>query len=171
MIESDEGIKNAIGVHRLDENGIPRSQSFTNTREKTPEYQVKDKTINLSLEDINKELNINSLIVAQERGYEVMYRPIDSLENPVNYLVKNIDRKGKKEVTLYSPLIPGDVVISIDSIPSVIKGIVDPNSSNMTAEDKDQTLKNKQAIVKPTTSFDNKISEDDALNNLLNNLC
>ena len=63
------------------------------------------------------------------------------------------------------------VIVSVSDIKNKIVAIIDPSTSNITEEDKDQIINNQKAIVKPETSYNNNVSEEDAANNFLDKLC
>jgi len=162
--EIEGKLREVLAIYRFDKDGNIKSQNFGYVRENTPSKEFKSETV--TLESINKNINVDNLTIAKERGYEVLYTPFGQV-TPNPYKISKIN---KKTVTLSSP-ISGDVTIKIEDLSTVIQGVVDPKSINVTTEDNDTILENKKSIVQNQTVYNNKLTKEEAKNNFINKLC
>ena len=161
-MEIDGKMRNVIGVYRIVDN-IVKEKPFTYIRENI--IKTEEDKSNLTLEDMNKNINKFSLEAAKVQGYEVLYAP-EKNSQPSRYSISKI---AGDNVTLEG--LGDKVIVSVSDIKNKIVAIIDPSTSNITEEDKDQIINNQKAIVKPETSYNNNVSEEDAANNFLDKLC
>jgi len=161
-MEIDGKMRNVIGVYRIVDN-IVKEKPFTYVRENI--IKTEEDKSNLTLEDMNKNINKFSLEAAKVQGYEVLYAP-EKNSQPSRYSISKI---AGDNVTLEG--LGNKVIVPVSDIKNKIVAIIDPSTSNITEEDKDQIINNQKAIVKPETSYNNNVSEEDAANNFLDKLC
>ena len=161
-MEIDGKMRNVIGVYRIVDN-IVKEKPFTYVRENI--IKTEEDKSNLTLEDMNKNINKFSLEAAKVQGYEVLYAP-EKNSQPSRYSISKI---AGDNVTLEG--LGDKVIVPVSDIKNKIVAIIDPSTSNITEEDKDQIINNQKAIVKPETSYNNNVSEEDAANNFLDKLC
>jgi hypothetical protein len=120
-----------------------------------------------TLDQLNKDINKDSLKIAKEKGYEIEYNSLDNPDKSGNYIISKIT---KDFVYLSNPAM-GDIKIPVNSISSVIKAIVEPGKKNFTQEDQDKLKENKAVINNSNVSFNDNLTEDQTSSNLKDNLC
>lgn len=135
--------------------------------EKQVEKEIKDKEEADTLEELNKDINKNSLKIAKEKEYEVEYESLDNPEKSGNY---NISKITKNFVYLTHPAM-GEIKVPVNIISSTIKAIVKPGKKKFTKEDQDKLKENKAVVNTSDVSFDDKLTEDQTSSNLKDNIC
>jgi hypothetical protein len=135
--------------------------------EKQIETEIKNKEEADILENLNKDINKESLKIAREKEYEVEYESIDNPEKSGNY---NISKITKNFVYLTHPAI-GEIKVPVNTISSTIKAIVKPGKKKFTKEDQDKLKENKAVVNNSDVSFDDKLTEDQTSSNLKDKIC
>lgn len=132
---------------------LPKEEKVPVTKEET-------------VEDINKNINSDTLKNAMKQGYEVVY---DSLDNPDaggRYLVKSVS---KKYVILSRPGTT-DIKVPIDSVSSVIKEIIKPGDIQ-TSTEAPVVIADNEKVVKNVEDEFKDISPEEAGNDFLSKFC
>lgn len=121
----------------------------------------------ITLEQLNKDINKESLKIAKEKGYEVEYNSLDNPDKSGNYVISKIT---KNFVSLTNPSM-GEIKVPVNTISSTIKAIVEPGKKNFSQEDQDKLKENKAVVNNSDVSFNDKLTEDQTSSNLKDNIC
>jgi hypothetical protein len=138
---------------------------------RTSEYKApvkKQETIpDLSAETINKDINIESLKSAKQKGFDIEYQSsTDSTKNG-RYTITEIT---KNSVSLTN--VQGQkVVVKKEDIASSITQVIDPKGVKGKKETIDTMANNQKTVATLSITLTPGISKSDALNNILNSKC
>jgi len=131
--------------------------------------QVKDTTTpDITIEDLNKEINSEALKTAMERDYSVVYENVNNPEDSGQYFVEKVE---KNSVSLKSPITKKTVEVSTKDIPTSIESINDTEKPLSTTDDITKVENNQKITDNIAGDVDNTKSVDDAANDFFENIC
>jgi hypothetical protein len=141
--------------------------AWVRTSEYKPPVDKQESIPDLSAETINKDINIESLKSAKQKGFDIEYQsPTDSTKNG-RYTITEIT---KNSVSLTN--VQGEkVVVKKEDIASSIKEVIDPKGVKGKKETIDTMANNQKTVATLSISLTPGISKSDALNNILNSKC
>lgn len=141
--------------------------AWVRTSEYKPPVDKQESIPDLSAETINKDINIESLKSAKQKGFDIEYQsPTDSAKNG-RYTITEIT---KNSVSLTN--VQGEkVVVKKEDIASSIKEVIDPKGVKGKKETIDTMANNQKTVATLSISLTPGISKSDALNNILNSKC
>ncbi len=142
---------------------------LTYIRESTPKNEKAKVEVpeskQATIETLNQNININSLQVAKDRNYEVMYESVDNPEKNGRYIIKEI-----KENSVSLSGLSGDISVKTENIPNEIKSIIDIQGIQNSKEDIDTAVQNQSAIKNVNITYTEK-SEDELKKDIQDNIC
>jgi hypothetical protein len=141
--------------------------AWVRTSEYKPPVDKQESIPDLSAETINKDINIESLKSAKQKGFDIEYQsPTDSTKNG-RYTITEIT---KNSVSLTN--VQGEkVVVKKEDIASSIKEVIDPKGVKGKKETIDTMANNQKTVATLSISLTPGISKSDALKNILNSKC
>lgn len=122
----------------------------------------------LSVEDLNEQIDDKALSAAKERNYTVSYENINNPEQSGQYFVENV---GKDSVSLKSLITKEEVKVPTENIPESIKSINDTEKPVSTTDDVTKVEKNQTITDGVIKDIDNSKSLDEAADDFFENIC
>ena len=122
----------------------------------------------LSVEDLNEQIDDKALSAAKERNYTVSYENVNNPEQSGQYFVENV---GKDSVSLKSLITKEEVKVPAENIPESIKSINDTEKPISTTDDVAKVEKNQTITDGVIKDIDNSKSLDEAANDFFENIC
>jgi hypothetical protein len=122
----------------------------------------------LSVEDLNEQIDDKALSAAKERNYTVSYENVNNPEQSGQYFVENV---GKDSVSLKSLITKEEVKVPAENIPESIKSINDTEKPISTTDDVAKVEKNQTITDGVIKDIDNSKSLDQAANDFFENIC
>ena len=121
----------------------------------------------LSLEDINKDINLKSLAFAKDKNYEVVYESVTKPEYNGRYMIKSIS---KNYVTLKG--LSKSVVVKTKEIKDKIKEVVNNKIIPSSPVDTETIIKNIDTVKKNDIVIDDTLTDiEQALKIINDKLC
>lgn len=150
---------------------LTNGRQFTYIRENPVKWNVKAETkpviTDLSLEDINKDINLDSLAIAKDKNYEVVYESVTKPEDNGRYMIENIS---KNSVTLKG--LSKSVVVKTEEIKENIKEVVDNKIIPSSPVDTETIINNINTVKKNDIVIDDTLTDmEEALRIINEKLC
>lgn len=150
---------------------LTNGRQFTYIRENPVKWNVKTETkpiiTDLSLEDINKDINLDSLAIAKDKNYEVVYESVTKPEDNGRYMIENIS---KNSVTLKG--LSKSVVVKTEEIKENIKEVVDNKIIPSSPVDTETIINNINTVKKNDIVIDDTLTDmEEALRIINEKLC
>ena len=132
-----------------------------------PNRDKKPIITDLSLEDINKDINLDSLAIAKDKNYEVVYESVTKPEDNGRYMIENIS---KNSVTLKG--LSKLVVVKTEEIKENIKEVVDNKIIPSSPVDTETIINNINTVKKNDIVIDDTLTDmEEALRIINEKLC
>jgi len=150
---------------------LTNGRQFTYIRENPVKWNVKTETkpviIDLSLEDINKDINLDSLAIAKNKNYEVVYESVTKPEDNGRYIIESIS---KNSVTLTG--LSKTIVIKTEEIKDNIKEVLNNEIIPSSPVDTETIINNINTVKKNDIVIDDTLTDmEEALRIINEKLC
>ena len=150
---------------------LTNGKQFTYIRENPVKWNVKTETkpviTDLSLEDINKDINLESLAISKDKNYEVVYESVTNPEENGRYMIENIS---KNSVTLTG--LSRSLVVNAEKIKENIKEVVDNKIIPSSPVDTETIINNIDTVKKNDIVIDDTLTDmEEALRIINDKLC
>ena len=148
-------------------NGKP----FTVIRENPIKWNVKTETSpvvkDLSIGEINNDINLDSLAISKDKNYEVVYESVTKPEDNGRYMIENVS---KNSVTLTG--LSKTIVVKTDEIKDNIKEVVDNKIIPSSPVEKETITDNIETVKKNDVVIDDSLTDmEQALKMINDKLC